>query len=219
MSGIAVASVVEIDDVLNATDKRSSSRSRASTRYSESSPCVSCTEWADDLFITNDDMSGVGSEPGDASTAQLQAKAPQPKNAGASADGGAAISVWSPAFPATEYDSRLGRVRQKMVEQNVSCLVSTDPSNMNYVTGFDGWSFYMPQYLVITLDEVLLITRGMDAAAARATTYLDVDQQVVGYPDRLVQSHDWSCHPASEVLVPLIWVALSVFQCSLFDSK
>lgn len=76
-----------------------------------------------------------------------------------------------------------------MSEAAIDVLVVSDPANMNYLTGYDGWSFYVPQCVVLALDEEqpLWIGRGMDAAGARHTTFLD-EKNIIGYPDHYVQS-------------------------------
>jgi Xaa-Pro dipeptidase len=76
-----------------------------------------------------------------------------------------------------------------MSEAGIDVLVVSDPANMNYLTGYDGWSFYVPQCVVIAVDEdtPLWIGRGMDSAGARLTTFLS-DDNIIGYPDHYVQS-------------------------------
>jgi ectoine hydrolase len=45
------------------------------------------------------------------------------------------------AFPDDEYAQRLKRTRVRMAEAGVDVLLVTDPANMNYLTGYDAWSF------------------------------------------------------------------------------
>jgi len=95
-----------------------------------------------------------------------------------------------PAFAAGEYAERLRRVRDRMAAQGLDSLVVTDPANMHYLTGYDGWSFYTPQCVVVPLDgDVLLFTRAMDANGARLTTSLG-DDRIFGYPEDYVQQPD-----------------------------
>lgn len=94
------------------------------------------------------------------------------------------------AFTRADYDARLARVRERMAAQGLRSLVVTDPANMHYLTGYDGWSFYTPQCVVVGGDgELLIFTRGMDAAGARMTTVLD-PSEIFGYPDDYVQRRD-----------------------------
>ena len=76
-----------------------------------------------------------------------------------------------------------------MAAEGVDVLLASDPANMCYLSGYDGWSFYVHQLLVVALDadEPVWIGRGMDAGAAKVTTYLAHDE-ILGYPDDYVQS-------------------------------
>ena len=67
-----------------------------------------------------------------------------------------------PAFPKAEYDLRLAKVKASMEAAGLDSLVVTEPANMGWVTGYDGWSFYTPQCLLVALDldEPVLIVRG-----------------------------------------------------------
>ena len=56
-------------------------------------------------------------------------------------------------FSKTEYLSRLSKVKNVMDEKNMDIIILTDPSNMNYLTGYDGWSFYVPQGVIVSLDK------------------------------------------------------------------
>ena len=92
-------------------------------------------------------------------------------------------------FPPGEYQQRIDKTRASMSERGIDILLSTNPANMGYLTGYDGWSFYVHQLIVLSQDaaQPLWIGRGMDANAAKVTTYLDHDN-IFGYPDDYVQS-------------------------------
>jgi len=94
-------------------------------------------------------------------------------------------------FADQEYRRRIETTRQRMREKGIDVLVVSDPANMNYLSGYDGWSFYTPQCVVVSLDAdtPLWIGRGMDAAGARHTTFLPEDH-IIGYPDHYVQTLD-----------------------------
>ena len=55
-------------------------------------------------------------------------------------------------FTKDEYLSRLSKVKKIMDQKNMDVIILTDPSNMNYLTGYDGWSFYVPQGIIVALD-------------------------------------------------------------------
>ena len=48
-------------------------------------------------------------------------------------------------FSPNEYQRRLARVREAMAEREIDILFIEDPSNMAWLTGYDGWSFYVHQ--------------------------------------------------------------------------
>ena len=55
------------------------------------------------------------------------------------------IFTVNPAFELSEYQRRLTKVRTAMSDKELDALVIGDPANMNWLTGFDAWSFYVPQ--------------------------------------------------------------------------
>jgi Xaa-Pro aminopeptidase len=97
-------------------------------------------------------------------------------------------------FERTEYQTRLDRVREAMHRRGLEVMVVSDPANMYYLTGYDGWSFYVPQVVVVELntDQPVWIGRGIDANAARLSTSLPSDQ-IVAYSDDYV--HSLTQHP------------------------
>ncbi|WP_241358460.1 aminopeptidase P family N-terminal domain-containing protein, partial [Klebsiella pneumoniae] len=48
-------------------------------------------------------------------------------------------------FMVSEYQARIARVKATMESQGLDLLVVANPANMNYLCGYDGWSFYVPQ--------------------------------------------------------------------------
>ncbi len=92
-------------------------------------------------------------------------------------------------FQIDEYQARIGKTKKRMDNAGIDVLIVSDPANMNYLTGYDGWSFYVPQAVVVAIDLAtpLWIGRGMDAAGARHTTFLN-DDHIIGYPDDYVQN-------------------------------
>jgi ectoine hydrolase len=92
-------------------------------------------------------------------------------------------------FETGEYLSRIENVKEQMRRRGVEVLVVADPANMNYLTGYDGWSFYVPQVVVLGLDraEPIWIGRAMDANGARHTSFLS-RENIVGYPEDYIQT-------------------------------
>lgn len=92
-------------------------------------------------------------------------------------------------FTKAEYKSRLIKTKESMEQQGIDVLLVTDPANMNYLTGFDAWSFYVHQLLIVIAEEEkpIWIGRGIDASAAGITTWLD-SKNILPYSDDHVQS-------------------------------
>ena len=95
----------------------------------------------------------------------------------------------APPFSKIEYNARAHRVREAMKYQNLDALIIGNPDNINWLTGYDAWSFYTPQLMLIDLNEdgLFWFGREMDAGAAKFTTYL-TEQQIIGYPEEFVQT-------------------------------
>jgi ectoine hydrolase len=93
------------------------------------------------------------------------------------------------AFPDVEYTRRLERTRSRMAEAGLDALLVTDPANMNYLTGYDAWSFYVPQAVIVPLqpEAPVWVGRGMDAQSAILTTTLPRDN-ILSYADDYVES-------------------------------
>jgi len=87
-------------------------------------------------------------------------------------------------FPKAEYESRVDRVKGRMEARGIDVLVSTEPANIAYLTGYDAWSWYTPQAVVVALDldEPLWIGREQDMACALWATHLD-ERSILGYSD------------------------------------
>jgi ectoine hydrolase len=80
-----------------------------------------------------------------------------------------------------------------MAERSFGALVVTDPANLFYLTGYNAWSFYTPQCLIIPADsEPHFYARTMDTAGAAFTCNMRAEQ-IHGYPEDLVHRPD--VHP------------------------
>ena len=93
-------------------------------------------------------------------------------------------------FERAEYDARIAKARRAMTERGIDLLVVTDPSNMAWLTGYDGWSFYVHQCVLLGMEgEPVWYGRGQDANGARRTVFMG-DDHIIGYPDHYVQSSE-----------------------------
>ncbi len=91
-------------------------------------------------------------------------------------------------FTDAEYENRLSRTRAAMEKAGIDVLITSDPSNMAWLTGYDGWSFYVHQAVVIgPTGEPVWFGREQDAQGALRTTYM-AEPDIIGYPDYFVQS-------------------------------
>lgn len=91
-------------------------------------------------------------------------------------------------FSTAEYEQRLKKTRASMEKQGMDLLLVTDPSNMAWLTGYDGWSFYVHQCVIIgPTGAPVWFGRGQDAQGALRTVWMSEDQ-IIGYPDHYVQS-------------------------------
>jgi ectoine hydrolase len=91
-------------------------------------------------------------------------------------------------FTREEYAERLAKTRAAMAKAGIDLLVVSDPSNMHWLTGYDGWSFYVHQCVLVAMDgEPVWFGRAQDANGAKRTAYLNHDN-IVGYADHYVQS-------------------------------
>ena len=112
-------------------------------------------------------------------------------------------------FERAEYAARLAKTRTAMAERGIELLIVTDPTNMAWLTGYDGWSFYVHQCVLVGPEgEPVWYGRGQDANGAKRTAYMSLDN-IVGYPDHYVQSTER--HPmdylAAEVITARGWQA------------
>ncbi|WP_247564324.1 aminopeptidase P family N-terminal domain-containing protein [Bradyrhizobium sp. 151] len=97
-------------------------------------------------------------------------------------------------FDRSEYVARVSRVKKAMTQRGIDLLLVASPANQFWLTGYDGWSFYTPQIVVVSQrqEEPIWIGRGMDAIGAKFTAFLAA-KNVVPYPDKYVGSTE--LHP------------------------
>ena len=115
-------------------------------------------------------------------------------------------------FSKDEYKQRLKKVQASMQEKGIELLISQDTNNMNYLTGYDAWSFYYAQCVIVHVnsDEPLCFVRAQDAGGAFIKTYLKKENIII-YDEKYI--HVWPIHPYDR-LVDLIkerkWDNLSI---------
>ncbi len=115
-------------------------------------------------------------------------------------------------FTKEEYKQRLNKVQYMMQEKGIELLISHDTNNLNYLTGYDAWSFYYAQCAIVHVnaEEPLCFVRAQDAGGAYLKTYLK-NENILVYDESYI--HTWPKHPY-DYLVNIIkdrkWDKLSI---------
>ena len=115
-------------------------------------------------------------------------------------------------FSKEEYKHRLKKVQNLMKEKNIELLISQDTNNMNYLTGYDAWSFYYAQCVIVHInsDEPICFVRAQDAGGAYIKTYLK-DENIIAYDEKYI--HVWPIHPYDrliEIIKEKKWERLNI---------
>jgi ectoine hydrolase len=109
-------------------------------------------------------------------------------------------------FTLAEYDTRLAKVRAAMQQDGLQALFVTDPSNQAWLTGYDGWSFYVHQGVILLPDaDPLWWGRHQDANGARRTVWM-AQSNLRSYGDNYVQSS--ARHPMQDLATVLAELGL-----------
>ena len=116
------------------------------------------------------------------------------------------------SFSTSEYIQRLQNVKRSMQDNGLDVLISHDTANMYYLTGYDAWSFYYAQCVLvhIDLDEPICFVREQDAGGAYIKTYLKKENIIV-YNENYI--HKWPKHPYDyliEIIKEKKWDNLSI---------
>ena len=115
-------------------------------------------------------------------------------------------------FSKQEYKNRLIKTKKLMQEKGIDLLISQDTNNINYLTGYDAWSFYYSQCVIVHIDsdEPLCFIRAQDAGGAYIKTYLK-NENIIVYDEKYI--HTWPVHPY-DALIELIqkknWEKLNI---------
>jgi ectoine hydrolase len=104
-------------------------------------------------------------------------------------------------FSRAEYSRRLSITRNAMAKAGLDVVIATDPSNQAWLTGYDGWSFYVHQAVIVPIEgKPTWWGRRMDAnGAVRTVDVAAVD--VTYYTDDFVQSTER--HPMQDLAAKL----------------
>ena len=115
-------------------------------------------------------------------------------------------------FTVEEYKKRLKKAQSSMQEKGIELLISQDTANMNYLTGYDAWSFYYAQCVIVHVnaEEPICFVRAQDAGGAYIKTYLK-DENIIKYHEKYI--HTWPSHPYDyliEIIKQRKWDKLSI---------
>jgi len=115
-------------------------------------------------------------------------------------------------FAKTEYKERLIKVQTEMQKKGIDLIISQDPANMNYLTGYDAWSFYYAQCVLIHIneDEPICFVRAQDAGGAYIKAYLK-EENIIVYNEKYI--HTWPSHPYDylvEIIKQRKWDKLNI---------
>ena len=98
------------------------------------------------------------------------------------------MALHNAPFNDAEYTRRIAKTRAAMQKAGIDVLFITDPSNQAWLTGYDGWSFYVHQGVILTMDgDPHWWGRHMDSIGALRTCWMGA-ATIHGYADSYVQS-------------------------------
>ena len=101
-------------------------------------------------------------------------------------------------FTQAEYDARIAKTRTEMDRRGLDTIIVSDPSNMGWLTGYDGWSFYVHQCVILPKEgNPICFVRAQDANGGVRTVWMP-DADVHGYDEKLVQN--LPLHPMQELV-------------------
>ena len=115
-------------------------------------------------------------------------------------------------FDKKEYKERLKKVKDSMQKHGIDLLISHAPANMNYLTGYDAWSFYYAQCVLVHIneDEPICFLRAQDAGGGYIKTYVQ-HKNIIPYDEKYI--HTWPLHPYQylvEIIKKRKWDASNV---------
>ena len=115
-------------------------------------------------------------------------------------------------FEKKEYKERLAKIKNAMQKKGIDLLISQDPANMNCLTGYDAWSFYYAQCVLVHIneDEPICFLRAQDVGGAYIKTYLQ-HKNIIKYHEKYI--HTWPLHPYQylvEIIKQKRWEKLNI---------
>lgn len=95
------------------------------------------------------------------------------------------------AFSREVYRTRTTRLRQQMADRGIDALLVLEEGSINYLTGYEGYSDYVPQVALVCQDEEdpWLIMRELDTHCAMDDSYLP-ESHVLSYAEKYIGSSE-----------------------------
>lgn len=92
------------------------------------------------------------------------------------------------SFCYQEFEHRIDITRRETEARGLLLLIISDRSNMNWLTGYDGWSFYVHQCVILgPIGDPIWFGREQDGAGAQRTVFMQ-DVNIIGYPGHYSRS-------------------------------
>tara|TARA_R110002110_G_scaffold194397_4_gene403227 strand:+ start:845 stop:2029 length:1185 start_codon:yes stop_codon:yes gene_type:complete len=121
------------------------------------------------------------------------------------------MTTFEKNFTTAEYQRRIDKTRAAMSDAGHAAIVICDPSNISWLTGYDGWSFYTFQAVILSHEgDPFWWGRSMDALGARRTVFMADDENIRGYDDTYVQNPEK--HPMEDLARLLSELGLDAVQ-------
>lgn len=104
-------------------------------------------------------------------------------------------------FSEAEFRSRIAETQERMEDRGLDTLLITDPANLYYLSGYNAYSFYVPQMLIVTpdRDQPVGIWREQDYRCTAETTWLD-DEHIYLYTDEYIDSEQHPMEVAADII-------------------
>jgi len=90
-------------------------------------------------------------------------------------------------FEKQEYLDRIAKAKALMLKCGIDTLLVSRQTDMLYLTGYAGLSSYVPQMVVLSIEEndPWIVLREMDTACAQFTVYMH-ECRIIGYPETYI---------------------------------
>ena len=100
-------------------------------------------------------------------------------------------------FELVEYQARWRRLHEALKQRELDAILVSNPANINWLTGYDAWSFYTPQAMLVEVGGTpVWFGREMNAVSAKSSSTLH-PEHLAPWPEELVQQP--TVHPGDHI--------------------